>query len=243
MVTSSDLEILSDTITGLTPEQRAQIIRQIQYHLDSPPHEDVFLNKVISLHLPVSCDVTRPMSSKGLARWLWDSPNLYFRKRVLDMGTGCGIQGMTCLLGGADYVLLSDVSQEAVKCAESNLVDSGLGGRADVRVSDLFEQLGGVEPFDLIVFAQPYFVGSPISEYPFTRGMLSGQDLLPRFFQSARHFLRPGGRLALMGWSFAGAASDPVLVGPRYGFEQICKDMYRDDAGVQQGEFHVVLFK
>lgn len=242
MKTPTDVNLAADSLSSLSPPQRAQIIRQIEYHLKAPPYEEIKLSDVVFLRTHICSGVTRPMSSKGLAQWLWRSPDLYFRKRVLDMGTGCGVQGITCMLRGAEFVLLSDVTAEAARCAQDNLNASGLGARGKVQVSDLFESLRTEDAFDLIVFAQPYFEGTPLPQFPFTRGMLARGDLLNGFFQKARGFLRPGGHLVLMGWSFAGKANDPGVAGPKFGFTQIRRDLYRDESGVQHGEFHVVLF-
>lgn len=230
------------SLSSLTPNQKIQILSQIEYHLDAPSYEEIKLSDTVSLQMHICAGVTRPMSSKGLARWLWRSPDLYFRKRVLDIGTGCGVQGITCLLGAADFALLSDVSDESARCAQGNLCASGLGARGEVQVSDLFESLGRVGSFDLVVFAQPYFEGNPLPQFPFTRGMLAPNDLLHRFYADVRNFLRPGGHVVLMGWSFAGGANDPAAVGPQYGFTEIRRELYRDQSGVQKGEFHVLLF-
>ena len=144
-------------------------------------------------------------------------------------------------MGGAKSVLMSDVCQSAAMCSETNLRSLGLNENAQVQVSNLFDSIPPNSHFDLIVFAQPYFYGSPIDNYEFTKGMLDPEGLLPRFFEKARLFLQPGGHLLLMGWKFAGERNDPALIGPNFGFKVLQTELYFDWNGVQQGEFHIVL--
>ena len=231
----------SKAFPSLNDQQKAQILRQIQYHVEAPPWEDLDLNGLLSLRLRILPGVTRPMSSKGLAKWLFRSSELYRNKNVLDIGTGCGIQGIVCLLGGAHSVLMTDIVQSATICTQMNLSESGLSQRAIVQQSDLFNSINDSARFDLIVFAQPYFSGKPIDTYEFTRGMLDPEGLLQRFFRDARTFLRRGGYLALMGWGFAGDGNEPALIGPQFGFKLAHTESYYDWKGVQQGEFRVVL--
>ncbi len=76
--------------------------------------------------------------------------------RVLDMGTGCGIQGITASKRGG-IVTASDISEEALKCTRKN---SELNS-VDITFvkSDLFENIEG--KFDLIMFNPPYLPTEP----------------------------------------------------------------------------------
>ena len=56
------------SLGALNDQQRTQILRQIQYHIEAPPWEEVDLNGSISLRLNILPGVTRPMSSKGLGK-------------------------------------------------------------------------------------------------------------------------------------------------------------------------------
>ncbi len=232
-----------DSLSLLNEKQKAQILRQIQYHMDAPPFENVQLNSVITLHMDIMPDVTRPMSSKGLAKWLWSNTDLYRNKKVLDIGTGCGIQGIVCLLGGAESVVFTDIMQAACKCAKNNLHKAGLENKGKIEMSDLFDTIKSKKIYDLIVFAQPYFSGKPISGYEFTRGMFDSEELQIRFFKEARKYLNTKGRILLMGWDFAGKKNSPTYIGPQYGFRITKKDIYYDWVGVQQGEFQILLFE
>lgn len=74
-------------------------------------------------------------------------------KRVLEVGTGCGLLAGVLHDGGAEVVAV-DVSPAAVACAASNLSGTGV----DVRLSDVFDGVCN-ERFDAVVTNPPYEVG------------------------------------------------------------------------------------
>lgn len=230
------------SLAGLTADQRRQLLNQVAYHLGAPPHEQVSITSLLSLKLQIDPGVTRPMSSKGISRWLWHASESLYGKHVLDMGTGCGIQGITCLLAGAQFVVLADVTNAAVECAGKNLLASGLQLRAQVLESDLFAALPKRE-FDVIIFAQPYFAGRPLRDYACTKGMLNDGTVLRRFFYDARPFLRPRGKIVMMDWSFAGDTNSAVRVGMANGYRVMELVEYVDPKGVQTGQFQVVVLE
>ncbi|MFN0140663.1 MAG: methyltransferase [Pyrinomonadaceae bacterium] len=237
------MKIDSIALDHLSTQQKNQIFKQIQYHVSALPIETVELTTNLILKFSILPNVTRPMSSKGIAKWLWRNSQLFIGKRVLDIGTGCGIQGITCKLGGASEVVLTDVVEQAVECSlinARNILPTNENLTASK--SDLFESINNDEPFDLIVFAQPYFPGSPIADYEFTRGMFDTVGLQHRFFQDAKKYLRENGRIVMMSWNFVGEENDPAMIAKDFGYDLIDKDSYFAWRGVQQGSFDVVVF-
>lgn len=230
------------TLPGLSRAQRDQIDRQVNYHLSAPPVETVALADGLILRLLIQAGVTRPMSSKGLASWLWKSQHLVRGRRVLDIGTGTGVQGITCVLGGAQQVVMSDFTDSSTECARVNLFRTGLAERATVIKSDLFD---GIAPsvFDLIVFAQPYFSGVPLSGRGCTRGMLADESLLPKFFGDVRRFLSPDGVVVMMDWPFASQANRASLVGRTAGLSIDSQIDFECSEGIQSGRFEIVVLK
>jgi len=73
--------------------------------------------------------------------------------RVLDLGTGSGVNGIVAAAKSGDVVAV-DVNPIAVECARQNAELNRVGSRIDVRESDLFENVAG--RFDLIVFDPPF---------------------------------------------------------------------------------------
>ncbi len=70
-------------------------------------------------------------------------------KRVLDMGCGSGILGITALKLGAKSCIMSDIEQAAAEAASENAVYNGVSERAEVFCGDLTEKVCGC--FDVVL--------------------------------------------------------------------------------------------
>jgi len=75
-------------------------------------------------------------------------------KRILDIGTGTGIQAIQAALAGADEVDAVDIYDKAVECAKHNVRLNGLDGKIKVWQSDLFSNVPKKE-YDLIIANLP----------------------------------------------------------------------------------------
>ena len=124
--------------------------------------------------------------------------------RVLDMGCGSGVLGLTLAAERPGIeVVLADVSDNALALARENAVKLGLERVAFVQ-SDLFSVVEG--DFDLIVANLPYV---PLAEKALLSrevrhdpelalfGGEDGLDVIRRFVPDAARRLRPGGLVAL----------------------------------------------
>ena len=112
-------------------------------------------------------------------------------KKVLDMGSGSGIQALAALNFGAREVLAVDIDIEAVKSLKKK--------RLNVLRSDLFENVIG--RFDLIIFNPPYlpFDLRENSESALaTSGGEKGDEIIVRFLSKASDFLTENGRILLV---------------------------------------------
>ena len=74
--------------------------------------------------------------------------------RVLDIGTGTGIQAIQAALAGADEVDAVDIYDKAVECADYNIKLNRLEGKVNVWKSDLFNNVPKKE-YDLIIANLP----------------------------------------------------------------------------------------
>lgn len=118
--------------------------------------------------------------------------------RVLDVGTGSGVNAILAARAGAD-VLGVDVNPASVAAAERNAERNGVAAR--FAVSDVFERVDGA--FDLMVIDPPFrwFAPRDLAERAITD---EGYAATARFFDGVPERLRPGGRVLM----FFGTSGD-----------------------------------
>jgi len=120
-------------------------------------------------------------------------------KRVLDLGTGCGIQALRARRY-ADEVVATDLSARALEYAALNLLIDGVDG-VELRAGSLFEPVAG-ETFDRIV-SNPPFVITPrtqgVPEYEYRDGGLVGDALVEQVVSGVGAHLEPGGIAQMLG--------------------------------------------
>ncbi|WP_028926500.1 methyltransferase [Pseudonocardia acaciae] len=121
--------------------------------------------------------------------------------RVLDMGTGSGVNAILAARAGAD-VLGVDVNPASVAAAERNAARNGVTAR--FAVSDVFEGRDVSDgTFDLMVIDPPFrwFAPRDLAERAITD---EGYAATARFFDGVPERLRPGGRVLM----FFGTSGD-----------------------------------
>ena len=128
--------------------------------------------------------------------------------RVLDLGTGTGILGINlALYANVEYVVLSDISESAVRNANLNAKNnsSALHTIPHIIQSDLFSEIAG--RFDLIIFNPPYLPESgEIADRKIAIQMESGpggNETIRRFLKAAPEHLVTGGKIITVSSSFA----------------------------------------
>jgi release factor glutamine methyltransferase len=119
-------------------------------------------------------------------------------ERVLDMGTGSGVNAILAARAGAE-VLGVDLNPAAVDAARANAERNGVA--AVFTVSDMFSAVEG--DFDLAVIDPPFrwFAPRDMTEVAIADECYQGVE---RFFVGIRERLRPGGRVLL----FFGTSGD-----------------------------------
>jgi methylase of polypeptide subunit release factors len=122
--------------------------------------------------------------------------------RVLDLGTGCGIQAMHL---DADEIVATDLNPRALELAAISLGLSGV--RADLRAGSLYEPVAG-ERFDLILTNPPYVIAPPGGALVYREGGLAGDDLMREVVTGAAGRLTDGGSLVVLG-NWAHLAGEP----------------------------------
>jgi release factor glutamine methyltransferase len=148
--------------------------------------------------------IPRP-ETEELAEWLLKHAALPANPRVLDMGCGSGVLGLTLAaeLPGSQ-VTLADLSPDALALARENAALLEITNARFVE-SDLFAALAG-QSFDLIVANLPYVpetdratLSKEVAHDPDLAlfGGPDGLDVIRRFVPAAKDHLAPGGWLAL----------------------------------------------
>ncbi len=120
--------------------------------------------------------------------------------RVLDMGTGSGVNAILAAATSTDVVAV-DINPSALAAAEANAERNGVADRIDIRHSDVFRAVDGV--FDLIIFDPPFRWFPPRDLFE-SASTDEGYRALTAFFREGRRFLAAGGRILV----FFGSSGD-----------------------------------
>lgn len=110
-------------------------------------------------------------------------------RRALDLGTGCGVQALSCA-AHCETVVGTDVNPRAVAIARFNAELNGLP-RVEVRAGNLFEPVA-METFDLIVMNMPYAI-SPGVKFLFRDAGGDGDAFLQQVIREVPGHLTEGG--------------------------------------------------
>lgn len=133
--------------------------------------------------------------------------------RVLDLGTGCGIQALHASRHAAE-VTATDISARALGFARFNAALAGV--TFDLRLGSMLEPVAGSE-FDLVV-SNPPFVITPrtadVPAYEYRDGGRAGDAIVRDLITSVGSVLAPGGVAQLLGnWEVPRGASWDERVG------------------------------
>jgi SAM-dependent methyltransferase len=129
--------------------------------------------------------------------------------RVLDLGTGCGIQALHASTH-ADTIVATDISRRALDYARFNAALNEVS--CDLRLGSMLEPVAD-EHFDLVVSNPPFVItprtgnDSTLPQYEYRDGGRSGDDLVHDLIVQIGSVLAPGGVAHLLGnWEIRGEA-------------------------------------
>jgi release factor glutamine methyltransferase len=157
--------------------------------------------------------------------------------RVLDMGTGSGINAILAAAKSAD-VLAVDINPHAVAAAAANAARNGVADRVTVRESDVFSAVDGT--FDLIIFDPPFRWFAPRDHLEAAMAD-ENYGALTRFLEQAAGYLAPGGRI-LMFFGTSGDLDHLYRTASANGFARetvSSRDLTRDDQTVTYVSFRL----
>lgn len=133
---------------------------------------------------------------------LWQSVLGEVKKtdRVLDMGTGSGVNGILAASKSLKVVAV-DINPSSVENAKHNAEINGVASRMDIHLSDLFDSVKG--RFDLIMFDPPFRWFKPKNMRERSTAD-ENYKTLTSFFDNVKDFLSKDGRILL----FFGTSGD-----------------------------------
>ncbi len=118
-------------------------------------------------------------------------------KRVLDLGAGCGVQGLLAAAGAREAVL-TDIDPFSLRASALNAVLNEVSHPVRVLAGDLFAPVEG-ERFDLIAVLPPYVPSVPgAATSRIVDGGLDGLAFIRRVVAGAREVLADGGELVAL---------------------------------------------
>lgn len=123
--------------------------------------------------------------------------------RVLDLGTGCGIQALHGALH-ADRVVATDISRRALAFAEFNRALNEAGDW-DLREGSMLEPVAG-EAFDLVVSNPPFVITPPgTPQFEYRASGVQGDGIVSSLISTVGTVLAPGGAAQMLGnWEIHG---------------------------------------
>lgn len=125
----------------------------------------------------------------------------YALGRVLDMGTGSGLQALTAMTNpNTQFILAVDIDEEAIQALQEKIKQERLR-KIQVQQSDLFSTVSG--QFNLIIFNPPYLpqdkgAGGKKIEDKTIYGGKKGWELSQKFLEQVAKHLYPDGKILLL---------------------------------------------
>lgn len=112
--------------------------------------------------------------------------------KILDMGTGSGIQALTCSRLGFKNIIAADINKDAVENLKKQ------DKKIKAVYSDLFSDIHADEKFDLIIFNPPYLPEHKYDKEKDTTGGKKGYETITRFLKQAKNHLDKNGKILLL---------------------------------------------
>lgn len=127
--------------------------------------------------------------------------------RVLDMGTGSGIQAVTAAKKTeVTHVTAVDLNPAALDSAREMAGEEGILGKIDFLLSDLFENVSSC--FDWILFNTPYLPSEGEVDEISWAGGPTGSEVIKRFLKNSTRFLSEGGSILMLYSSHSNMVDD-----------------------------------
>lgn len=121
------------------------------------------------------------------------------RGRVLDMGTGSGIQAIVSSKN-AKEIIATDINPYAIEIAKENAKSNNIKN-IKFKLGNLFQPINKKNKFDLIVFNPPYLPKEGGLNNEIERAITGGKkgyELLVRFLKLSKNYLKKDGEILVV---------------------------------------------
>ncbi|MBN1683475.1 methyltransferase [Candidatus Bathyarchaeota archaeon] len=133
--------------------------------------------------------------------------------KVLDMGTGSGIQAVTAAKKNVvQKVVAVDINLEAIEVTKKFAIENNVSDKITVFKSNLFEKICG--KFDWILFNPPYLPSEKSINDSTWDGGETGKELISSFLNQAKKYLNENGQILIIYSSLTG-------INQNYGYDWI----------------------
>lgn len=117
--------------------------------------------------------------------------------KVLDMGTGSGIQAVTAALkNDVCEVTAVDINHDALRRADKRARSKGIRHKIKFIWSDLFNNIS--DKFDWIIFNPPYLPSEGAADEMSWAGGEKGFEVIDRFLSEAKRYLKENGGILMV---------------------------------------------
>ncbi|MET3806647.1 methylase of polypeptide subunit release factors [Nakamurella sp. UYEF19] len=115
-------------------------------------------------------------------------------ERVMDLGTGCGIQALHAF-SHSGSVVATDTNPRALALAGATARLNGQ--RWDLRPGSLFQPVAG-QRFDLIISNPPFVIGTGVQQYVYRDSGMAGDRMCEAMVRGMPDHLTPGGTAQML---------------------------------------------
>jgi methylase of polypeptide subunit release factors len=126
---------------------------------------------------------------------------------LLEIGTGAGYIPILSILNGANYVIATDITSQAIANAQANVDKYNMNDRIRIFQGSIFEPLNENEQFDVIFWNLPFGdIDKPIEQLNLLERSLfdPGYGLSETYIKEAHKYLNENGRLFIVFSKFFG---------------------------------------
>jgi predicted nicotinamide N-methyase len=240
-ITNKNKQLKETDLKTMNKPQKEVVLHQWKKH----QHNDIKIDYNVSGQEDILKDfvikkgVWNPFLASGgyHARYFFYHTDLFYKKDVLEIGSGTGLMSVVMAKFGASSVIASDISELAVENTKINIEKFDLENIVKVKQSDLFENIN--EKVDLITWMIPFFSENLEESDTISNSMIMSIELFERFLKEAPKYLNPGGVIVIPSFSLGGKNTDPSVVGKKFGYEIKTTWIHESYSGIQKGMLYM----